>query len=111
MDKCVDRWTYKWTNVTCISHLPINLCVKYVFNARYQFMKCTNCEWTNFVWFPLLSHEMLSLWCKVMSKESHFTCVKEESKLQKSSNFKIDAFDHLIICKGKEQMNHMFIYH
>ncbi len=51
--------TYEWTNVTWISHLLINSCVKYVFNAWYQCMKHTN-----FAWFPLLSHEMLSLWCK-----------------------------------------------
>jgi len=106
-----EGWNNKWTNVTQISHLPINFCVKYVFNAQYQCMKCTNYEWTNFAWFPLLSHEMLSLWCKEMLKGSHFTCVREKEKLQKSFNFKIDAFDHLIICKGKEQMNLMFINH
>jgi hypothetical protein len=26
-------WTYEWTNVTQISHLPMNLCVKCVCNA------------------------------------------------------------------------------
>ncbi len=55
-------WTYEWTNVTQISHLPINLCVKYVINAQYQCAKCTNYEWMNFVQFPSLSHEMLGLW-------------------------------------------------
>jgi hypothetical protein len=53
-------WTYKWTNVTQISHLPINLCLKCVFSAQYQCVKHTN-----FAWFPLLSCGMLSLWCKL----------------------------------------------
>jgi hypothetical protein len=56
--------TYEWTNVTWILHRPINLCVKYVFNAKYQCVKCTNYEWTNFARFSLLNCEMLSLWCK-----------------------------------------------
>jgi hypothetical protein len=55
-------WTYKWTNVTQILHLPIDLCFKYVFNARYQCVKCTNYERTNFA-HSILSHEMLNLWC------------------------------------------------
>jgi hypothetical protein len=55
-----DLWTYKWMNVIQILHLPINLCVKCVFNAQYQRMKCTNYEWTNFAWFSLLSHKKLS---------------------------------------------------
>jgi hypothetical protein len=52
--------TYEWTNVTKISHPPINLCFKYVFNARYLCVKCTNYEWTNFARFPLLNCEMLN---------------------------------------------------
>jgi len=55
-------WIYEWTNVTLILHLLINLCVKCVFNARYQCAKHMNYEWTNFAWFPLLSCEMVSLW-------------------------------------------------
>jgi hypothetical protein len=55
-------WIYEWTNVMWISHLPINLCVKCVFNGRYQCVKHMNYEWTNFAWFLLLSREMLSLW-------------------------------------------------
>jgi hypothetical protein len=43
-------------------HLLINLCVKYVFNAQYQCVKCTNYEYIFFAQFPLLSHEMLNLW-------------------------------------------------
>jgi hypothetical protein len=54
--------TYEWTNVIWILHLPLNLCVKYVFNARYQCVKHTNYNWMNFAWCPLLSYEMLSLW-------------------------------------------------
>jgi hypothetical protein len=50
-------------NVTQISHLFINPCVKCVFDSRYQCMKCMNYEWTNFAWLLLLSHEMLSPWC------------------------------------------------
>jgi len=49
-------------NVTWISHFPINPSVKYVFNAWYQCVKCMNYEWMNFVKFPSLSCEMLSLW-------------------------------------------------
>jgi hypothetical protein len=56
--------TYEWTNVTQISYLPINLCVKCVFNAWYQCVKHTNYEWMNFAWFLLLSCEMLSSWWK-----------------------------------------------
>jgi tRNA U38,U39,U40 pseudouridine synthase TruA len=41
---------YDWTNV------------KYVFNAQYQCVKCTNYEYIFFARFPLLSHEMLNLW-------------------------------------------------
>jgi hypothetical protein len=52
----------EWMNVTKILHLLINLCVKCVFNAQYQCVKCTNYEWTKFAWFSLLSCEMLSLW-------------------------------------------------
>ncbi len=47
-----------------ILHLFIKPCVKCVFNALYSCMKCTNYEWTNFAQFPLLNHEMLSLWCR-----------------------------------------------
>jgi len=53
--------TYEWMNVTLISHLLIKLCVKCAFNARYQCVKCTNYEWTNFAQFSLLNHEMLNL--------------------------------------------------
>jgi hypothetical protein len=56
--------TYEWTNVTRISHLSINSCVKYVFNAQYQCMKHMNYEWINVTWFPFLIHDLLSLWCK-----------------------------------------------
>ncbi len=35
---------YEWTNITWILHLPINMCVKYVFNAWYQCGKHTNYE-------------------------------------------------------------------
>ncbi len=63
IDKCVDKWsTNLWINVIRISHLPLNLCVKYVFNAWYQCVKHTNYKWMNFGWCPLLSYEMLSLW-------------------------------------------------
>ncbi len=55
-------WIYEWTNVTLILHLLINLCVKCVFNARYQCAKHMNYEWTNFAWFSLLNCEMVSLW-------------------------------------------------
>ncbi len=60
MDKCVDEWMNEChTNFT----LPMNSCVKCVFNARYQCVIRTNYEWINVTWFPFLSHEMLSLWC------------------------------------------------
>jgi hypothetical protein len=49
-------------NVTWISHFPTNPSVKYVFNAWYQCVKCMNYKWMNFVEYPLLSCEMLSLW-------------------------------------------------
>jgi hypothetical protein len=55
---------YEWTNVTQILHLSINMCIKCVFNARYQCVKRTNYEWTNFAWFSLLNCEMLNWWCK-----------------------------------------------
>jgi len=48
--------TYERMNVTQILHCYINLCIKCVFNARYQCMKCTN-----LTQFPLLNREMLSL--------------------------------------------------
>jgi len=54
--------TFEWTNVTWILHLLINPCVKCIFNARYQCVKCMNYEWTNFAHLPLLSYEMLNLW-------------------------------------------------
>jgi hypothetical protein len=44
-------------------HIFLQICVKCVSNAQYQCMKITNHEWTNFAWFSLLNHEMLSLWC------------------------------------------------
>jgi hypothetical protein len=58
IDKCVYEWQM---NFTWILHLLINMCVKCVFNAQYQCVKCTNYEWMNFAWFPLLNNEMLSL--------------------------------------------------
>jgi hypothetical protein len=61
--------TYEWTNVTQISHLFINMCVKCVFNAWFQCVKCTNYEWMNFAQFRLLSCEMLSLWCTQIDKQ------------------------------------------
>jgi hypothetical protein len=42
-------------------HLPTNLCVKCIFNAQYQRVKCTNHEGANFSQFPLLNRKMLSL--------------------------------------------------
>jgi hypothetical protein len=59
--------TYEWTNVTWISHLPMNSCIKCVFNAWYKCMKHTNYEWTRFAQFPLLSCEMLSLWSSALT--------------------------------------------
>jgi hypothetical protein len=38
---------YEWTNVTWISDVSINPCVKYVSNTQYQFMERMNYEWTN----------------------------------------------------------------
>jgi hypothetical protein len=55
-------WTYEWKNILRISHLSINSCVKCAFNAQYQYVKCTNYEWTNVTWFSFLNHEILSLW-------------------------------------------------
>jgi hypothetical protein len=52
--------TYEWMNVTQISYLPINICVKCVFNAWYQCVKHIIYEWMNFAWFLLLSCEILS---------------------------------------------------
>jgi len=49
--------------ITWISPLLINLCVKCVFNAQYCYVKHFNYEWMNFAWFLVLSHEMLILWC------------------------------------------------
>jgi hypothetical protein len=57
-------WTYYWMNIIQISHLLINMCVKCVFNAQYQSVKCINYEWMNFAQFPLQRYEMLSLWCR-----------------------------------------------
>jgi len=64
--------TYEWMNVTRISHLLINSCVKCVFNAWYQCVKHMIYEWTNFTWFPLLNCEMLSLWFGVFNLLNSF---------------------------------------
>jgi hypothetical protein len=64
-DKYGDKWNMNlWMNVMWNLHLPINLCVKCVFNGQYQCVKHMIYEWTNFAWFLLLSREMLSLWWK-----------------------------------------------
>jgi hypothetical protein len=52
--------TYEWTNVTRISYLLINICVKCVFNAWYWCVKHKNYEWMT--QFSILIHVMLSLW-------------------------------------------------
>jgi len=63
-NKCFDEWnkTYERTSIERLSHLPINSCVKCIFNAQYQCVKRTNYIWTNVAWFLFISHEILSLW-------------------------------------------------
>ncbi len=79
--------TYEWMNVTWISHLSLNSCVKCIFNAWYYCMKHINYEWTNFAWFPLLGHEMLSLWFinVIHYKVEHFCHGKFNQMYSKSS--------------------------
>ncbi len=48
-------------NATQILYLPINMCVKCIFNAQYLCVERTNYEWINVTQFQFLSHEMLSL--------------------------------------------------
>jgi hypothetical protein len=45
-------------------NIPINMYIKFVFNAQYQYMKRTNYEWMNFAQFSLLIYKMLNLWYK-----------------------------------------------
>jgi hypothetical protein len=82
-------WTYKWTNVTWILHLFINLCVKCVFNAQYQCVELMNYEWTNFAWFPLLSREMLSLWYCIFVVACHdkITCYEKNKNKNQQNGF------------------------
>jgi hypothetical protein len=68
MYKCVNELN---TNLWMLHkfHIFLEICVKCVSNAQYQCVKCTNHEWTNFAWFSLLNHKMLSLWC---SQNNHY---------------------------------------
>jgi hypothetical protein len=70
-------WTYEWTNITWISHLLINMCVKCVFNAWYQCVKPINYEWNFFAWLPLLSYEMFKF--VMIHHKSTRTIIKDES--------------------------------
>jgi len=63
---------YEWMNVTLISHLLMKLCVKCVFNAWYQWVKCTKYERTNFAQFSLLNCEMLNLKPQKLLKMNQF---------------------------------------
>jgi hypothetical protein len=50
-------------------HMNFASSFKFICWICFQCMKHMNYEWTNFAWFPLLSHEMLSLWCKYHFKQ------------------------------------------
>jgi hypothetical protein len=51
-------WIYEWMNITQILHLPINISMHNInaWNTRIM-------NKTIFAQFPLLSCEMVSLWC------------------------------------------------
>ncbi len=56
------------TNCVSFNTFMCQMC----FNVWYQCMKCINYEWTNFAWFPLLSHKMLSLWWIRCIEHAHY---------------------------------------
>ncbi len=84
-------WICEWMDVTQISHLLINLCVNFVFNAQYKCMKHMNYEWMNFALVPLLSCRNPSLGfmtkvrgCKVAGQEKDLGVISHAPESAKS---------------------------
>ncbi len=74
--KCVDKWNANvWMDK---SHTNFTYSYKSMYQMCFQCMilMCQNVlmwEWTNLVQFPLLSSEMLNLWCKGCIKVAYVT--------------------------------------
>jgi hypothetical protein len=83
-------WTYEWTNITQILHLSINICIKCVFNARYQCVKHMNYEWRN---VTQILHLFINM-CIKCAFNARYQCVKHTN--YKWTNF---AWFSLLNCK------------